>query len=239
MRSLRRSLAVVGLGIVTAIALTGCIKFDIALTVSDQDNVSGEATVAMSKALVEMGGTSTDSTTSDLFAQENGVTQVPFDDGTFVGSTYMFDAVPLVNFSASESELGQIAIVREGDDLITTGTFDLGSSSSTEPSDSMASEMMISMSATAQMSIAINYPGEIVSTNGAVDGQTVTWTPKFGEITVIKAVVKAAQFNVIPVLIGIGVVVVAAGGVLAFLLLRRKKTSMSLSAPDAPELPMV
>lgn len=241
MRSLRRSLALVGLAAVTAVALTGCIKFDLALTVSDQDTVSGEATIGMTKALAAMGAssTSTGSSTADLFTEGNGITQVPFDDDTFVGSTYKFDAVPLANFSTSDSESGQIAIVREGDNLITTGTFDMGSSSETDTSDSMSSEMMSTMAASAQMKIAITYPGKIVSTNGVVDGKTVTWTPKFGEITEIDAVVKSPQSSNVPVFIGIGVAVVVIGGLVAFLLLRRKKATVSSASSESPTLPTV
>jgi hypothetical protein len=241
MLALRRSLAVVGLAVATAVVLTGCIKFDVELTVTEKDTVSGQITTGMSKALIEMGGSSasSDSGTSNLFPEGDGITEVPFDDGTFVGSTYQFDEVPLAAFSASDSTTGQIAIVRDGDNLITTGSFDLGSSSSADESDAMSMEMIKSMGESAQMKIAITYPGEIVSTNGVVDGKTVTWTPKFGETTVIEAVVTAPRFNAVPVFIGIGIAAIVIGAVVTLLLLRRKRATVPSVDSSAPEVPTV
>jgi hypothetical protein len=145
MRSLRKSLALVGLAIVTAVALTGCIKFDVALTVSEKDTVSGQATVAVSKQLAAMGsGATSSSSTNGLFTEGNGVTSVPFDDGSFVGSTYKFESVPLKDFGTKDSKSGQLTIVREGDNLVTSGTFDLSSASTADADNPFAAAMLAS-----------------------------------------------------------------------------------------------
>jgi len=160
-RSVRKSLALAGLAVVTAVALTGCIKFDVALTVNGNDTVNGKATVAISKQLAAMGTadfSSSSSSTDNLFTEGEGVTKSVFDDGTFVGSTYSFDNVPLAHFSSGGSESGTIAIVREGENLITTGMLDMGSASSDE-SNPLAATMMKSMASTAQLSMPSRTPG--------------------------------------------------------------------------------
>jgi hypothetical protein len=63
-RPFRKSLSLTGLAVVTAFALTGCIKFDVALSVSDSDTVNGEATVAISKQLAAMGTADSSSSSS-------------------------------------------------------------------------------------------------------------------------------------------------------------------------------
>lgn len=237
MRSVRKSFAVIGLALVTALSLTGCIKFDVALTVSDKDTVSGQATVAVSKQLASLGevGAST-SNTSGLFAEGNGITSVPFDDGTFVGSTYKFESVPLTEFGTKDPKSGSLSIVREGDNLVTTGSFDLGSGSTADADNPFAAAMLASVSPSAQMKVTITYPGEVIETNGVISGQTVTWTPKFGQVTKISAVAKSPLTNwtLIFVLIGAAVVVVAA--MVVFFALRRKKASAAAMAKADEEL---
>jgi hypothetical protein len=45
---------------------------------------------------------------------------------------------------------------------------------------------------TADLRIAITFPGEVLETNGKVDGTTVTWEPVFGERNVLTAVASAS-----------------------------------------------
>ena len=230
-RPFRKSLALTGLAVVTAFALTGCIKFDVALSVSDSDTVNGEATVAIPKQLAAMGtadSSSSSSETDSLFSEGEGVTTTPFDDGTFVGSTYSFDNVPLAHFSEGGSESGTISIVREGEILTTSGMLDMGSSSSGE-TDPFAASMMSGIASSAQLSISITYPGEILETNGVVEGQTVTWSPKFGEVTTLSATVKAPQTSSVPLIVGGAIALLVIAGVITVILVRRKRMT---AAPE-------
>ena len=45
---------------------------------------------------------------------------------------------------------------------------------------------------TAELRIAITFPGEVLETNGQVEGTTVTWEPVFGERNVLSAVASAS-----------------------------------------------
>ena len=74
--------------------------------------------------------------------------------------------------------------------------------------------------------ITITYPGNIVETNGTVDGQTVTWTPVYGEVNEINAVVDAPLTNpLLWVFIGAGVLVLAAIVVAVLVVLRKKSAT--------------
>lgn len=237
MRSVRKTLALFGLAIATAVALTGCIKFDVALTVSDKDAVSGQATVAVSKQLAAMGSAASgSSSTNGLFAEGNGVTSVPFDDGSFVGSTYKFEAVPLKDFGTKDSKSGSLTIVRDGDNLVTSGSFDLGSAATADSDNPFAAAMLASVASSAQMKISITYPGEVIETNGVISGKTVTWTPKFGEVTKINAVAKSPLTNWTLIFALIGAVVIIAAALIVFFVLRRKKASAAAMAKADEEL---
>lgn len=96
-------------------------------------------------------------------------------------------------------QIGQDRLIPSPKSLAERGT---SSSSSADTSNPFAAAMLKSVSASAQMQVAITYPGEVLETNGVVSGKTVTWSPKFGEVTQINAVVKAPQTNLVPLFIG-------------------------------------
>jgi len=59
------------------------------------------------------------------------------------------------------------------------------------------------------MSISVTFPGAVIEHDGTLDGNTVTWTPAFGEITTLHAVGSAVDGGASPGLwIGVGLVVV-------------------------------
>jgi hypothetical protein len=151
-----------------------------------------------------------------------------------VGSTYSFDNVPLAHFSEGGSDSGTISIVREGEILTTSGMLDMGSSSSGE-TDPFATSMMSGMASSAQLSISITYPGEILETNGVVDGQTVTWSPKFGEVTTLSATVKAPQSSSVPLIVGGAIALLVIAGVVTVILIRRKRMTATPAATPGRE----
>jgi len=172
--------------------LAGCLKLDMAVTISPDDTVDGEMVFAVNKQLLELTGQSVDDMLGDTTVPSDvdGATQEPYEDEDFVGTQVTFENVTLSDLS-ERSDPDALTIVRAGDTYEVDGVMDL----STEAADLQGNpfEDQISQAFdTAELRIAITFPGEVLETNGQVDGTTVTWEPVFGERNVLSAVASAS-----------------------------------------------
>lgn len=190
MRSARawgRGLAILAL----TLLLSGCLKLDMALTVSPDDTVDGELVFAVNKELLELTGQSVD----DLLGQTQvpsdvpGATREPYEDDRFVGTKVVFDSVPLAQLQQG-SAADSLSIAHEGDRFVVSGVLDL-STADQELQGNPFEEQIQQAFDTAELRIAITFPGEVIETNGQVDGTTVVWEPKFGVRTRMTAVAAA------------------------------------------------
>lgn len=172
------------------LVLSGCFKFTMDLEVSNQDTVSGTAVVALSKELLafaeESGG---GEEPTDAFEGVDGAEVNDFDDGSFVGQQYQFNAIPIEELSLNDDE-SALKIERDGDNLVVSGNLSLED----DAADAEAGEDFGFGQAfvdSADLRITIKFPGEIRETNGEVDKDTntITWTPKYGEANELSAVV--------------------------------------------------
>ena len=265
MRTIRaiRSLAIfAGL----TLLLAGCLKLDMAITISPDDTVDGQMVFAVNKQLLELTGQNVDDVLGDTTVPSDveGATQEPYEDGDFVGTQVTFEDVALSDLSEG-SDPDALTIVRTGDTYEVDGVMDL----STEDADLEGNpfeDQITEAFDTAQLRIAITFPGEVLETNGQVDGTTVTWEPVFGERNVLTAVASASgdgasdagggtdatdasaeesgDNTLLYVIIGLVIVGIVVG---LFLAMRRKGTSGSSTAesgegppampPPSPEPP--
>jgi hypothetical protein len=119
--------------------------------------------------------------------EEPGVTHEKFDDGTYVGQKYTFANVSLDKMADGQS----------GDDLrivhdkaakryTVTGTMDL---TEIKVDDPTTKAFMGSL----DIRISITFPGKVLEHNGELSGTTVTWKPKAGEKTALRAVSEEAS----------------------------------------------
>ncbi|HEX7463413.1 MAG TPA: hypothetical protein VF382_00725, partial [Actinomycetota bacterium] len=175
-----------------ALLLSGCMKLNMDLTVSSDDTVNGTMIFAMDKQLLEATGQSFDDLMADNpipTPSEAGVTTSPYEDDKFVGQEIRFDAVPLSKFNESE-DAESLQIVREGDQFKVSGVLDL-SSATGNTGDEALDKMLQEALKSADISIKMTFPGDVASSNGEIDGNSVTWAPKIGERTEINAVASA------------------------------------------------
>lgn len=217
-----------------AVLLTGCLKISQNLTLSSDDTVDGEITLAVSKQLLELSGQSEE----DMLASiTEGDSPVPagvdfdtkaYDDGEFVGQTYSFAGVPLDLFAQE----GEMSIVREGDTFVVSGNLDLsGGGSGVDVSDPTTQQLLESF----DVQISITFPGSVENANGEIDGNTVTWTPAFGDNLQISAVGSAIGGGggggmLLWILVGAGVLVVIA---LLVVMMGRRGKNVSAGATPA------
>jgi hypothetical protein len=89
------------------------------------------------------------------------------------------------------SDPDALSIERTGDTYEVSGVMDL-TADDAELEGNPFEDQLTEAFDTAELRIAITFPGEVLETNGQVDGTTVTWEPVFGERTELQAVASAS-----------------------------------------------
>lgn len=169
--------------------LTGCFKFTMDLEVSEQDTISGDVVVALSKELQALAQDSGGGEPTDAFSGLSGVEVTEFDDGTFVGQQYSFSGLPIEELSLDD-DASALSIKRIGDNLVVSGTLSFEDETA-DPAQADDLGFGQAFFDSADLRVAIKFPGEIRETNGTIDEETntITWIPKYGEANEISAVV--------------------------------------------------
>lgn len=203
------------------LALAGCVRIDGDLTISTEDTLSGEVTIAIDRQAAISQGEDPDGLASDILEDvENnpgeGVTGEPYDDGDFVGVTLTLTRTPLVRVSDATSGLLQIS--HEGGQYLVTGDF----SALNEPTEGGEA------AAPWQIDLAITFPDGVTEHDGELSGSTVTWHLSDGTDT-MSARGPAPGGGLSVVWIVVIVVLVALVATLVWWLLRRRYDGAALA----------
>lgn len=227
----RRILGATALTTLVAVSLAGCVKMDMQLDLQSDDTVDGSMVFAVSSALAEMTGqdpaTIAEQMSADTLDMDQGTitSQKPYDDGEYVGSEITFEGETLDSFAGTTGE--ELSIVREGDEFVVSGTMDL---SEEALGAGEGGDMMAGLMEGFDVQISITFPGKVSEHNGELDGNTVTWTPQYGEATEISARGSAIEGGggsslPLPLLIGVGAAVLVAAALIIFLVMRSRKNA--------------
>jgi hypothetical protein len=223
-------------GAAIALLLAGCFRVNMDLEVAAENTVSGTAVIAVEESLLELSGQNVDDLFADMDLSDlpEGSTSERYEEDGFVGQNITFESVSLTEFAGNETLSGgatgeDLSIVREGDEFHVTGGIDMSGQEFT--GTDVPQELLDNF----EFRISITFPGEITSTTGSVDGNTVTWEPKVGENTRIEAVASAIPSSSSPVLlivlIALGALVL--GAVVFFLTHRTPAPATGPMAGDA------
>ena len=178
----RRLLGAAALTASVAVGLTGCMKVDMQMDLKPDDTVDGTMIFAISRDVAEMMGQDPETLAEEMGSEmgptpdEGEFDQETYDDGDFVGTKVTFTDAPIDSFTAEEDS-ESITIVREGDEFVVEGVMDLSDTSGAEGMGDLGAGMADSM----EVRIAISFPGKVTDHNGELDGNTVVWTPVYGE----------------------------------------------------------
>jgi hypothetical protein len=217
-----------------ALLLTGCLKLDVDLKIQPDDTVDGEVVFAVDKDLLDLTGGSFEDITGGEMPLPNdveGVRTEEYDDGKYVGQRYVFEGVALSAFT-DPTDPESLRIVREGDRFTVSGVLDL-SSGSTGAIGATAGQQFLS---SAEIRVAITFPGEVISSNGRVEGNTVIWEPEFGdrlELEATGSAVASGRGLGSALTIGLVVVGVAAVGAVALVAARRRRPVEAVAGAEA------
>lgn len=203
----RRLLAVAATAVMV-LALAGCFKLDMDLTVNSDDTLDGTVVFAIDKDLSEMaGGQDSELDQGNL---PEGATVEDYDQDGFVGQKVTLDGVSMDELNTSFSGEGdtggpgQWQLTHEGDEYRFTGDMDM-----TDLASSGSDELdMSAFMQGAELRVALTFPGEVTESNGKVDGNTVVWEPKIGEKNEMTAVAKESSGLSTWIIVGIAAAVV-------------------------------
>jgi hypothetical protein len=156
-------------------------KYDLDLTITEDDRVRGTLVMAASRTTAAEAGT---------IDYEEVATDLPvasvelYEDADFVGRTFVLEEMTIPEFNdAFKTDSGPpLRITREGDAFRFVGTFDL-SGEDPAPITDVPSEV----------SVAITFPGDVSTTNGVADGNHVEWKLPLGVNSTIRAEASAVS----------------------------------------------
>jgi hypothetical protein len=210
--------------------LSSCIKLDMAITVSPNNTVSGTMIFAIDKQILQLTGQTADQILQGSVPSNSpNIKAEPYSDATFVGKKYTFDSVPLSQLNAGQST-DSLHITRSGETFTVTGVMDL-SNPNGSGSDAASQQIVQQAMKTAQLKIAITFPGKVASSNGQVDGNTVTWEPKVGETTTFHATASAVASGGLPI-VPIAIVLIVVLAVVVVIVMQKRKSGAPAPAED-------
>ncbi|WP_144268086.1 hypothetical protein [Demequina sp. NBRC 110055] len=156
------------LALVAALALAGCLRVDMDVTLNEDDTVSGTVLMAVQSGAGDLLGVSDDELIDQMLGDVGGdLAQGDVSDYAedgYVGKQVTFDHQP---FSALDFDSDELSITREGDDYLVEGS--LAASDDAGDLGELPSD--------ATMTLSLTFPGDVTETNGELDssGHTVTW----------------------------------------------------------------
>lgn len=227
--------------------LSACIKLDMNLEIHTDDTVSGSMIMGASRDILPMlgGEESVRQQIKDSFQQDapEGVEVTDYSDDRFVGVEATFANVSIEEFNGEADATGADALVRhEGTKFIVDTTLPLSG-------EEFGAGELGSVAGSGEIRVAVTFPGQVLSHNGALNGTTVTWTGTLGEDLVMQAEANDSGANPsggllggsgdggggnMALWIGLGVVV-AAGLVGLFLYLRKQSAAPAVATVGATD----
>ena len=223
MKTLLRGLA---LSLFATVVLTGCIKIDASFVLHEDDTIDGTMLIAVQKGIGDSMGMSDEdllsqmtegSTPEDL----DGATAEPYEDEDWVGQQITFSGQSLADVSEDDAGIG---IVRDGDFFIVQG----------DPLADETGDDSVDLGGFpgAEATMSVTFPGEVVETNGTVEGTTVTWD-MFGMDEPMYAKGRASTGFVLPTWAWYaagGALLLASGGIVAGVLISRRRSAPTTDA---------
>jgi hypothetical protein len=204
--------------------MTGCIKLDMDLKISSDNKVSGTVIFAFNKQLLSLTGQSPTqviegSGESIPGSGAPGTSVSPYEDDQFSGEKVTYEDVDLGLINQG-STADSLKIERVGDEFHISGTLDFGNTDAQGNPLGDAAQQTLS---SAQLSVKLTFPGAVTASNGQVEGNSVTWTPKIGEkmpLTAVASAIGTGSSFPTWALAAIGVVLLVV--VVAIMMIRRR-----------------
>jgi hypothetical protein len=194
--------------VVTMVAVTGCIKLDMDLSV-EGDTVDGTIVMAIDRQTAQLFEMEPeeffDDPGEDDFRVLDGVTVEPYEDDDWLGIVYLFHRVDLDDLNdlaGDDDELPRIVHDAASGTYEFRMTFDMTDMAGLDDVDEFGEEAgddpgfpgldPSALLDTFEVRVAVTFPGEVTDHNGELSGTTVTWQPEPGELVEMRATAHVA-----------------------------------------------
>ncbi len=155
----------VGLFFGVLLLLSGCLKYDLALVVSDDDTMDGTLIVAVAREFAA--GQDILGQTGDVTTSIGTVTKEAYEDADYIGSRYIISGVPISEIdSLSTDSSTQFSLTHEGQEYVLDASLNFN----------LATTDAVPSSASFTAMVSFTFPGAVTESNGAIDGNTVVWS---------------------------------------------------------------
>jgi hypothetical protein len=213
--------------LITAVALSGCIRYNVDMTLSQDNTASGTIVMAVQKGVGQQLGVASDQEAlTQLFGESPfgpNFTPKDYADGNWVGKSYTFSGVDITNLA----DLAPLfAVTRNGDVFSVDGA-----------GAPLTEDQKKQLPSGAESSVVITFPGPVIESNGTVAGRTVTWNP-FTMTGPIHATARAngadpgSSFPTWTLIAGGAALVILLGAAVVVVVLMRRRRN-----PVAPAIP--
>ncbi|MDQ4038207.1 MAG: hypothetical protein M3313_07635, partial [Actinomycetota bacterium] len=164
-RSSRRREWRAGLLVGLVLLLSGCLKYDLTLVVSEDDTLDGTMIVAIAREFAV--GEEALGRTGDITTSQGSVIKEPYEDADYVGSRFVLSGVPISEIDALATDgSSQFSLTRDGDQFVLDANLDFNlAGSESVPTGSSFTAM-----------VSFSFPGAVLESNGEINGNTVAWT---------------------------------------------------------------
>jgi len=162
---MRNSLRLAAIATLVVVALAGCVRVQIDLTLTPDDTVNGTMVLALQEGIGELLDTTDAAAAEQLF----GDTTANFDDAAvskyaqdgYEGQKVTFEGQSIGDFALVA---GDFTISRDDENYVVNG-----------PVDPNVAANGADIPESAQMSLSVTFPGPVYEHNGSLEGNTVTW----------------------------------------------------------------
>lgn len=205
-----KTLSLIVVTAAVAMGLSGCIKIDMDMKVGRNEKVDGTFVLALNEEMLTLMQQKPDdfikSMLKDGVAKDvpkgAKVTQTAYRKDGWAGVAISYKDMPVSEFSKSAGKAaGGVGggTVAPGQDFVLTkvkdtyeftGKVDFGTGNSPAGKDKSTDAMMKKYKP--EMRIKMTFPGKVISANGKISGNSVTWVPKLGDKLTMTAKAKAS-----------------------------------------------
>jgi hypothetical protein len=197
----------VAVAALSMVAVTGCIKLDMDLSV-EGDTVDGTVVVALDRQAAQVFELAPeeffDDPGEDDFRVLDGVTVEPYEDDDWLGIVYLFHRVHLDDLNelaGDDEELPRIVHDAASGTYEFRMTFDMTDMAGLdvdefgeEAGDDLGFPGLdpAALLDSFEVRVAVTFPGEVTDHNGELSGTTVTWRPEPGALIEMRATAQVA-----------------------------------------------
>jgi hypothetical protein len=176
------------LAVTLALILAGCFQARVQLTVAADGTVDGTIHLAYDRAVLERldrDPADAQREVLDDLADDapDGQMCASWQDADSIGAECELTDVALADLSRAEAFDQRLTILDQGDQLVLTAVIDLDEVPANDPE----------LIATFDARVEVTFPGEVLESNGQVQGTTVVWRPEPGAQAQLHAVARAAS----------------------------------------------